>query len=247
MIYIWVRATVDWTDEQAFRAQLPARLERKVDVWNETFTVPFHAFRHRLRQIAARNHSRVANSVIAEWDEIPDGGLVLPVDDDDWFAPDIASHLQEAYDGRARGCYWPSSFIELPIHFPHRLGLIRRRLFPRTPPKFICTTNNYAMVKGPGAKPLLESHLRASHWLENEEPGGLTRIDRRLSVMNRSLASITSLAAGKPSITRSQLVRKFHRYRRLYDRVNVPELDWAAPYLSMMSRLMGELRIREPA
>jgi hypothetical protein len=245
MIYIWVRATTNWEDEETFRAQLAADLEPKVDVWNETFTMPFHLFRHRLRQIAKLNHSRVENAVCADWDTIPEGGLVVPVDDDDWFDPELGGVLETAYEPPARGCYWTSSFFEVPIHFPHRLGLIRRRIFPGTRPKFVCTTNNYAMVKGPGARDLLEGHVQASHWLENEEPGALTRIERRLSAMNRTLASRTSLAVGRPSITRSQLIRKFHKYRKLYDRVNVPELAWAAPYLAMMSDLMAELRIRD--
>jgi len=123
--------------------------------------------------------------------------------------------------------------------------LIRRRLFPGTPPKFTLTTNNYALLKGPETKPLLSSHVGASEWLKSQKPGGVVKIERRLSVMNRTLASQTSLAIGKPSITRSQLIRKYHRYKRLYRKVEVSELAWCRPYVGMMAELMDQLEIRD--
>jgi hypothetical protein len=72
------------------------------------------------------------------------------------------------------------------------------------------------------------------------------KIDRRLSVANRNLGSQTTLGVADPSMSRSQLIRKFRRYRRLYDRPTPSELDWCRPYLEMMLALMGELEVREP-
>lgn len=249
MVYIWVRATLDWEDEEAVWAQVRPEFRPRIDLWNATFNVPFHVFRQRVREIARLNQSRVEGVVCAGWEEIPDGTLVLPVDDDDWFSPDAGRVLEREFDPRAAGYYWTSSWIEVPMGLGQRLYLIRRRLLPWTPPKWICTTNNYAMVKEEGAMALLDSHMKASHWFESriDSPGdgAVKWIDRRLSVANRTLASQTSLGVTKPSMSRSQLIHKFCSYRRLYDRPTPSELAWCRPYLEMMSALMGELRIQK--
>ena len=244
MVYIWVRATVDWQDEQAFLAQIRPEFKPKVELWNETFTIPFHLFRHELRTIARLNLSRVEDSVCCSWDEIPDGGLVLPVDDDDWFAPDAAKALESSYDQGAGGYYWTSSFLEVPTNLRHELGTIRKRIFPETPGRWICTTNNYALVKGPGTEALSASHVRASEWFESRAER-VRWIDRRLSLMNRTLASQTTLRPLKPSIRRSELLRKFRRYRKLYERPTPPDLAWCRPYVAMMSELMDTLEVRK--
>jgi hypothetical protein len=243
VIYIWIRETADWEDEQAFLAQMRSELEPKVRLWNETFNVPFHAFRRRVREIAQLNHSRVEDSICADWDGIPEGGLVLPVDDDDWFAPDVGSALGPELDPTAIGCHWISSFIQVPIHFRHRMGLVRSRLLPNTPPKWVCTTNNYAMLKSAETKPLLASHVEASRWVVRGGAEGMRRIERRLSVMNRTLASQTSLAHERSSISRRRLIRRFHSYKTLYRDPADPELSWCRPYVAMMAELMEELRL----
>lgn len=128
----------------------------------------------------------------AGWEEIPDGALVLPIDDDDWFSPQAGQALRSEFDPCVAGYYWTSSWIEVPTGLGHLLYLIQRRLLPWTPPKWTCTTNNYAIVKGEGAQALLSSHVKASHWfdsrIESSAEGAVKRIDRRVSVANRTLA-----------------------------------------------------------
>ncbi len=245
MIYIWVRRTIDWYDERAVRDQLDPRLRPRVDLWNETFAIPFHAFRQRLREIAEASHSRVEGAVCAAWEEIPDGALVAPVDDDDWFSPDLAAVLEREREEGVAGYRWTRTFFEVPIDFRHRLGVIRRRLMPRTRPRFFCATNNYAMPKAPGTRPLLEVHVAAGRWLEGGPPGTVKEIGGRLSAMNRSLASETSLIGGHQSSRRAALVRKARRYRALYRRPLPPELDWCRPHVAAMATLMDELEVPE--
>jgi hypothetical protein len=245
VIHIWVRRTVDWADEAAFLAQARPKHRPKIELWNATFNLPYHVFRGRVRDIAALNHSRVEDAACVGWDEIPDGALVVPVDDDDWFAPDLATALERSGDARGKtGYLWPSSFIEVPIDYRHQLGTLRRRVFPRTPPKLVCATNNYAMFKSPETEPLLDNHLIANEWGENGGTRNLVPVERRLSVMNRTLASQTTLRPPKPSITRTYLLWKYRRYRRLYRRVDLSRLPWARPYVAMMLELMDRLDVR---
>jgi hypothetical protein len=241
---------VNWADEEATLEQLTdSHRESKVPLWNDTFNISFRHFRYRIAQIAQLNHLRVEAARRASWDEIPDGALVIPVDDDDWFAPSAARVLERELDPRATGYLWDGQWIEVPIDLRHRLYLLRRRLIPATPPKWICATNNYALIKDHGAKELLNSHLGASRAFTQRltsADGSVKRIDARLSVANRTLASQTMLGLEKSAISRSRLIRKFHRYQRLYERPVPAELDWCSPYLKMMCELMAELKVKEP-
>jgi integrase len=252
VIYIWVRATVDWQDEEAFLAQLSDELRPKVEVWNATFTIPYHLFRHELREIARLNLSRVENVVCAPWGEIPEGAIVLPVDDDDWFAPDVALAIESRYDPDAIGYRWPSGFLQVPVGLGHHLYLVRRRILPFTPEKWLCMTNNYAVRKREGVMfegidiaRIARSHLRAHEYFKRGANGQVKTIERRLSLMNRNLASQTTLGLKRSSVTRAQLVSKLRQYRRLYRKADLRGLEWALPYVELMAELTGRVGVRE--
>jgi hypothetical protein len=243
--YIWVRRTVDWQEEEAVHAQLDPRFAPKVALWNETFNLPFHEFRHRVREIAQLNLARVAGAAQASWDDIPDGALVVPIDDDDWLAPDIGDALERELEDQAVCYRWRASWIEIPTTRGHRLYLTRRRLLPWTRERWVCSSNNYACIKNGETEALLASHVRASRWVEGAPAGAVKRIDRRLSLINRTLASQTALLHPNPSLSRRELLRRFRRYRTLYDHVpKGPELAWCRPYLELMSDLMSRLRVK---
>ncbi|HKJ35317.1 MAG TPA: hypothetical protein VKA36_02010 [Solirubrobacterales bacterium] len=250
MIYIWIRRTVDWADEQAaLEALTDPWLLPKVPLWNETFDLSYQRFRLRVKEIAQRNHERVEGAVPAEWDEIPDDALVVPVDDDDWFRPDAARVLSEWLEPGVTGYHWPARWIEVPIDLGHRLYLLRRRLLPRSRPKWLCSTNNYAMYKRPGAKEPLGSHIEASRWFERRIESGdgtVRRVDAEISVANRTLASQTTLSQKRMEISRSELIRKYRRYVRLYSKPLPPGFEWAAPEVEEMAALMSELQVKQP-
>jgi len=238
-ICIVVRRTTEWSNEAVVRAQLPERLRRPVELWNATFGLPYHQFRLELTRIAQLNRSRIEGISCVPRDAVPAGAIVVPTDDDDWFAPELAHTLQAAVDGRYAGYYWSSLFIEVPISLAHRLGLARRAIYPRTPPKWLCTTNNYAVAISAATAPLVDNHMHASDWFV-AHPGAVRRLDACLSVMNRTLASHTSLANIG---SRARLVAKFRRYCRIYRRPLPTQLAWCEPYVAMMRDLMAGLRV----
>jgi hypothetical protein len=246
VIYVWVRAIPDWEDEGAFWAQLPPRLRPRVELWNSTINMPFHLFRHRVREIATLNHSQVEDVTYAEWDEIPGGARVVPVDDDDWFAPNLAEILEREW-GPARGICWNPCWIGVPMDFGHRIYTTRRSLLPFTPWAWTCTTNNYALVKGPGTKPLFEAHAVANEWAESPSRDALTKIGRRLSIQNQTLGSRTSLSRVKRrgEIDRTRLLERLAAYKRIYRRRWWQrEPAWSRPYVAMMAELMDEVEPR---
>ena len=238
-----MRATLDFDDEQAFRAQLdPARRE-SVALWDSLFEMPWRVFRSRIRVIARSNLERVEGAVCASWEEIPEGSLVLPCDDDDWFRPDVAKVIEQALEPGMTGIRWHSSFLEVPTDWRHQLGIWRRHVRgPR--PQFLCTTNNYALFASEDSKQQLVNHMKASRWVGTQPAGSVPFLHDRLSLMNRTLASDTSLRPQQRSIERRPLLRKLRGYQRLYDHALPPRLAWAQPYADEMGALMRELELR---
>lgn len=236
MIYIVIRKTLDWDDRAAFLAQLRDDMREGVALWDATFNMPFHIYRRELKRIAGLNLSALEGASCVPIQEVPRGELVVPVDDDDWFSPDLARVLECAAD-EATAYYWPRRFLEIPTHFRHEIGLIRRRIFPATKPRFLCNTNNYAFRWRDERQDILLNHSFATDWYLANLPE-VKKLDRPLSLINRTLASITQLSL-QPS--RSQLLRKYRRYRRLYLKPPLEDMRWCTPYLEQMRELHKEL------
>lgn len=242
MIYICVRQTTDWDDERTFREQIHPRFRPAVELWESTFAMPYRIFRLELSRIAALSWSRVGGATVAPLAEVPAGAIVLPTDDDDWFAPAVGETIAAHADGRHDGYFWPSEFLEVPISWRYELNWLRRALLPQHP-KWVCTTNNYAVVRGRETAALVMGHVAASRWFL-AHPSRVVRLRPCLSIMNRSLASKTSLGVLGSLPSRAALVRKVHRYRRLYRRPLPARLAWCEPYVARMRALMDGLELR---
>ncbi|HKJ35318.1 MAG TPA: hypothetical protein VKA36_02015 [Solirubrobacterales bacterium] len=244
--YIAIRATLDWADEEAFWGQLDPRVRPRVELWNATLTMPFHEFRRRVREIAALNLARVEGATLADWEEIPDGERVLPVDDDDWFDPDLVRVLDRAW-GSAEIVRWNPLWLGVPSDLGHWFYATRRALLPFTPAHWTCDTNNYGLVKRPGRRPEFEGHLAATKWFARAGRGEAARIPGRYSINNRTLASQTSLrpTSRDGEIDSGRLLQRLRRYRQIYRRRRWwRDPAWSRPYVALMAELMEDVEPR---
>jgi hypothetical protein len=242
MIYICVRATLDWRDEAAVARDLKPEFRPKLETWNETFTIPYHEVRYRLKRMAELNLSRVENAVCARLDEIPDGALVVPVDDDDWFAPTLAHGLLASCEPHIVGYRWKDYTVEIGRPLEARLHHLWWRLRGNRP--LTCGSNNYAVTKVAERLPLVASHRQASRYFD-ARPDRVRRLRGAWSVRNRNPTSQTEMGWRQPRVTRAELVETFGQYRRLYSRIRVPRaFRWAQPYVAMVADLMREIQVR---
>ena len=106
-VYICIRRTADWKDTAGYRARLIAGFVPHVNAWDATFRTCYQEFRAAIADITMDSLRAVRGAVIAPYDDVPEGAIVMPCDDDDWTAP-------------MRLKFWRSS---LPVLMPVRFGL----------------------------------------------------------------------------------------------------------------------------
>jgi hypothetical protein len=245
-LHVVVRRTLDWADEAAVERALRPEFRAKYDAWNSVFEMRYAEFRRRLHDIARRNWERVADVAVVPFDRVPPRALLAPVDDDDWFAPDLASRVREAADPDARGYRWTCHVLE-PRRLRRRwlglfgpLGPTRNAV---APPTFTCETNGYAVADVEGWRDLWRSHGEASRRFDGE-PARVRRIPHALAIQNKSLASQTVLDHRAPTVAPDFLRRRHRRYRDFYDPAALPDsLAWARREVAEMADLMRDLSL----
>lgn len=241
-VHLYIRETLDWGNEALVEERLIPDFRFRVDAWNATFTMPYRIFRMRLKAIAQSSLARVQGATLSALEDIRPGDLIVPLDDDDWVAPDLAVRLQAAYEPGVGRYLWHRELVE-PVTWLHDL---RRRFarFRGRPTANICKTNNYAVVNTPELRPLTAHHTTACQYFD-QHPDGVKRIAATLAVQNRNVASQTTLrkALSSPA-DRHKLAALVEEHRPLYTRRLRRDLRWARPYFDEMVTLMAELRVK---
>ena len=194
-----------------------------------------------MKRIALSSWTAVRNAVVAAPQDAPAGALVVPVDDDDWFAPQLADDLRSEFDARFSCYLWRHYTVELRRQIRERLRLAAWRL--QGGRSLTCSTNNYAVVKSPEGLPVDSGHGTASRYFD-AHPALVKRIQAHWNLQNRNLSS-RSIDKSKPEVTRSELALRLGRYQELYARLRLPAgFGWAHPYLEQMAALTAELKLR---
>ena len=239
-IHICVRETLDWGNAEIVKAQILPHFRSKFDTWNATFDMPYHVYRARVKAIAQLNLSRVAGARCSALETVPAGHLIVPVDDDDWFAPEFAERLF-AEQTVEHSCYlWRRTPIE--AAHPIRNTYLRVAALVGRGDRVICQTNNYAIVQQDGLGSLALSHMAAAMHFR-AHPADVKRIPATLAIQNRHLGSQTTLAWRRPSIAPHQLVTLLGQHQKRYRSWRLPrDQQWARPYVDLMADLLSDIR-----
>jgi hypothetical protein len=248
LLHICVRRTLPWHDEAAVAASLDPIVRGKVELWNATFQLTYAAFRHRMTQIARENWSRVEHAQLTPREQIPPGALVAPVDDDDWFSPEMGRRLLAERSTSLHGYHWNRYLLETPRR-PRRWPFARSRRATDTS-RYTCSSNNYAVVNLPELELAIGSHVAASR-IFDARPGRVKHVAASLSLQCRNLASRSALGNGlrfaqpgapPPPFSPETLIEKLRRQREFYDRLRLPpEVAWAEPSAAAVAELLREM------
>ena len=158
-LVIWERTAINWSsmDMDAFFKQENKIFKRYeellrfcIPVWNETFHLEYPQFRAELQLIANENRGNLpgvdeiirGESDFAQYiDSAADDTIIVPVDDDDWFAPDLVRLKTIFEQGKFRYVIWPQLIIG-----PNRKDYMYRVL--KVPEQDIPESNNFAFTVG---------------------------------------------------------------------------------------------------
>lgn len=260
-VALHVRTNIDWgamtedgflqqerlsTSTSVMSAEQRQGFLTAIRLWNRTFSMSYFEYRQRLKEIAELSWTRIRNldlvlrrpdlsAILDSLDEY----IVLPVDDDDWFHPDIADVLRRRWRPSVDAFHWPDGLYR-PVPFQerfdqsaHQIRLILRKLHADF------ATNGYALTRTglSKCKAPLRGRVLAFHWAAGktyrQDGFECCLVDRPLSASNKSLASRTNLQS---LVDRSHLLRNVpHLMRRTTD---IPQsLHWTREYIALTESL----------
>ena len=185
VIYFWIQSDLDWQDEEAFWAQVPPGLKPRVDLVDSTFNMPFHIFRHRARDRGAQPLARRGRRGLGRVGRDPSVARVVPVDDDDWFAPNVGQVLEREW-----GCF--SGFLARDVARdsigPRPLGLHGPSRGLPFPPRSAPATRTTTVWSRPRGTSRCSRRAAATEWFDGPGRDRVKQgVGQRLSVVNRTL------------------------------------------------------------
>jgi len=256
---LYIRSNVDWSkcqdefnieDENVHKHMTEdgrKHILRFVEWWNNIFGMNFFYYRHEIQQISELNFGAIKyvdkiyrykafDSVECQYD------CVLPVDDDDWFHPDIFEKLDGCINPQWDVVNWPIGFYNsCPSQKNYNIEYEEIRITKHID---VLQTNNYLLMYN-GLNKLMDyfnndkksdclTHLAGKDVLNKK----FNRIyfDECLSITNKHLAAITNIRHINSEQDLVRNVEFLNKYPTIPE-----ELSWARPYIDLMYNLNVEL------
>lgn len=279
-IVIWCRTNVEWDKMtyEAFCAQDLTEKEYKkmvpvIRLWDTLFSCSFFEFRSKLHQIAKSTWADAdVNCEIAEGtealgnllDEVDDP-IIVPVDDDDWFAPTLGT-IRDSFRKGAGWTAWNDAIFHTGLQeqsqmLPGELQFSINKLFQirdllsKNNPEAVSRTNsiafrpstltrNYSRME---VTDTLRYHARTGKLLGDgvmdRMPDNFCPAAGRHSIINRNLASISQIFPNIKFIMNHPLLLREHVCRLAnYDADMIPDTyNWARTSVQKMCDLYREL------
>jgi hypothetical protein len=105
-----------------------------IDARDATFRTSYREFRAAISEITMSSLRAVRGAIIAPYDEIPEGAIMMPCYDDDWTAPHAAEVLVEFFAGAHDRAVWIQAVVQVPLDWMHALKIRAGKVWPRLNP-----------------------------------------------------------------------------------------------------------------
>jgi hypothetical protein len=235
MIIIIVRTKTDWLNYTIKDLKYKRSLIPYVKKWNSSgLNMSYFQFRHELKNIAVRSWISCSDVIVHNHEynlKLSDEDIIIPVDDDDWFSPEISKLKIDNYDF----IQWKESRLSAhqcmyfhPVHRTH----------------YRCGTNNFAfnqkvykLLKGK-----VFSHSSASRFSrdKNLEELGLKKLSLKDS-LSTTLKHIASAFYTMSKVKQSPRDIKDVIVENINNFDNIEVFDWAKPYFEDVKTLYKKL------
>lgn len=219
-----------------------------LSMWNKCFSMSFLQYRKGLAGIARQTIDATGCEVVrAEgeftrwWPTLAEDVILVPVDDDDWFAPNL-NEIDAEFDGNTTLLTWNKTTYKNYNTAKVYVGK-----------QFRMASNNWA-VRSSWLKEktderatvfMLGSHAHSELYVrENMDPSVIKTVDKCWSVYNRHCASLAFLRALCDDGTIDAKLREIAA--RQPSSLELPDnlKPWAEPYVKQIERLNSKLRRR---
>jgi hypothetical protein len=182
----------DLTEFEQMMGRPQGSIRRLIELWNDAFAVSFFEVRRRMKVITETNFARMKEVQFVDLaqyrQQIDANALYTFVDDDDWFAPELAIHLNQMKTN-ADGIVW-------------RSVLYAGDHLERRPLDGFCYTNNYAIFGRTLSRHRDLVHKVEQHgWVDTLAKAGvisLHQADVTISVTNKHPCSTVWLERAEP-------------------------------------------------
>jgi hypothetical protein len=228
-------------------AELKACSENDVlKVWSKVFALPYLMYRKELAKIASSAHNATGlKTVRGEEEFLPwyentsSDDIVVPVDDDDWFRPDI-SRIAEQFDECTNLVYWRK------ITFKNYNSCKIYSSF-----RFRLASNNWAIRKSwldqqgvdRAQSLILGSHVHAEKYVvANMNMQFVKGVDECWSIYNRHCGSLALLQAFCKSGTLIESLKEIAKRSSVPIVLQSDIKWWAQPHVEKIYKLNANLR-----